>query len=158
MNSRLLITTVLLGVVGALITGYLTLEHGRGESPACLVGHGCAVIASSKYAHIGVIPTAALGLFAYLLLAMLAAARLMGPPDDIAKLLRIGSFAISLVAFVFTAWLIYIAEFVLHATCTWCIASALTITSIFVLNAVDTTRWLRSRTVSDDPGSTAVAE
>jgi uncharacterized membrane protein len=150
MNSRMLIATLILGIIGALITGYLTLEHGRGESPACLVGHGCAAIASSKYAHIGVFPTAALGLFTYLVLAMLAGARLLEPPEDIEKVMRFGSLAISLIAFVFTAWLLYIAEFVLHATCTWCIASAVCITSIFVLNALDTRRWMRDRQTTDD--------
>jgi uncharacterized membrane protein len=150
MKSRLLIATFLLAIFGAVITGYLTLEHGRGESPACLVGHGCAVIASSKYAHISVFPTAALGLFTYLVLAMLAGARLLEPPEDIEKVLRFGSLAISLIAFAFTAWLLYIAEFVLHATCTWCIASAVTITSIFVLNAVDMRRWMRDRQATEN--------
>jgi uncharacterized membrane protein len=144
MKSRTLIATFLLGIVGALITGYLTLEHGRGESPACLVGHGCTVIASSKHAHIGVFPTAALGLLAYLMVAMLAGARLVNPPEDVEAILRIGSFAISFIAFIFTLWLMYIAMFVLEATCTWCIASAVTITSIFVLNALDVVKWKRS--------------
>ena len=156
MKSRLLIATLLLAIAGALITGYLTLEHGRGESPACLVGHGCAVIASSKYAHIGVFPTAALGLFSYLMLAMLAGARLMEPPEEVESLMRLGSLAISLIAFVFTVWLIYIAEFVLHATCVWCLGSATTITTIFVLNAVDTRRWMRDRQgTEDEPASDA---
>ncbi len=137
MNSRLIPVLVVLALVGAAITGYLTMQHGRGVSPAWLVGHGCAVIASSKYAHIGILPTASLGLLSYLLLALLSGSRLLEPPEEIETAMRYSTLAISFIGTAFSAWLMYVAISVLHASCIWCIGSATTMTLIFVISLVD---------------------
>ena len=136
-NSRLALAVTVLSLVGAGITAYLTLEHGQGNSPACIVGHGCSVIASSKYAHIGSLPTASLGLFAYLVLALVSGSRMLQPPEEIERTMRYLALGIAFAGAAFSGWLMYLAISVLHATCIWCISSAVTITLIFVLSLID---------------------
>lgn len=125
---------LILSLLGAGITAYLTLEHGSGGSPACVVGHGCQVISSSEYAHIGDFPTASIGLLAYLTLGVLASMRLfLDPPVEIATRMRQAALGISLIGTAFSAFLMYIAIFDLEATCLWCIASATTMTLLLVV-------------------------
>ena len=128
---------LVLALVGAGITAYLTLEHGRGEAAACIIGHGCTVIASSKYAHIGDLPTASLGLLAYLVLAVFSGMRLLSPPPEVATRLRQVSLVIAAAGTGFSAFLMYVALFDLHATCLWCIASATTITLLLIATVAE---------------------
>ena len=136
-GSKLAWVTLALSLIGAGITAYLTFEHGRGESPACVIGHGCTVIASSKYAHIGDLPTASLGLLTYLILGFLSAMRLANPPAEVATRLRQATLAIAIIGTAFSAFLMYIALFDLKATCLWCIGSATTMTLLLVVTVVD---------------------
>jgi Predicted membrane protein len=55
---------------------YLTIQDITGESLRCTIISGCSEVLSSKYAHVGPIPLAAIGAFAYFVffsLAVLAA-------------------------------------------------------------------------------------
>src|SRR5947207_6127946 len=55
---------------------YLTIQDITGESLRCTIISGCSEVLSSKYAHIGSIPLASVGAFAYFVffsLAILAA-------------------------------------------------------------------------------------
>lgn len=137
-GAKLSLPSLVLSLIGAGITAYLTLEHGSGGSPACVVGHGCQVISSSEYAHIGDLPTASIGLLAYLTLGVLAAMRLfMNPPVEIAVRLRQASAVIAFIGTAFSAFLMYIAFFDLEATCLWCIASAVTMTLILAVTILE---------------------
>ncbi len=135
MSRRLTFLVALLAVLGAVITGYLTIQHGSGNSPACVVGHGCTVIASSKYAHVGALPTASFGLLTYLTVLMLSVVRLSGPPPNVERTFRRVSLAITTGGTLLSGWLMYVAFVELSASCVWCIGSASTITLMFLLLA-----------------------
>jgi uncharacterized membrane protein len=137
-GPRLTWAALALALFGAGITAYLTVEHGRGGSPACIIGHGCTVIASSEYAHIGDLPTASLGLLTYLVIAVLAGMRLfLGPPPEVAVRLRQAALALTVIGTAFSAFLMYIALFDLKATCPWCIGSAVTMTPLLIVTVVE---------------------
>jgi uncharacterized membrane protein len=142
-RERLAPVLLALAALGAGITGYLTLEHGRGGAPLCVVGHGCEVIATSAYAHVGPIPSAAFGLFLYLVLGVLFALRLAGPPPEVGLLLRRAAFGLCLAGVIVSAWLTYVAIFSLHATCAWCLGSAATLLALTVLTGLDLRRATR---------------
>lgn len=128
MSRASIAAMLVLSVMGAGITAYLTIEHGRGGAPACFVGHGCQIVAQSSYAHIGPVPSAAVGLLGYLLLAVAFTMRLMRPPRDVDRVLIRATFGMALFGFGVSAFLMYVALFELEATCPWCMASAIDLT------------------------------
>lgn len=114
-------------VVGLAIAAYLTVVHYTGGTPVCAISHGCAVVQQSRYAELGGVPVALLGLLGYAsVLATLVR-------DDEAA--RTASAFLALVGFGFSAWLTWVEIAELHAVCTWCVASAVCMTLLAALSA-----------------------
>jgi uncharacterized membrane protein len=61
-------------VVGAAIAAYLTYVHYAHTAPICTTG-GCETVQKSKYAELGGVPVALLGLITYVVLFALAFVR-----------------------------------------------------------------------------------
>ena len=108
---------LVLAVLGAMISAYLTWTHFAGLVPVCTgSGEGCEIVQTSRYASIVGIPVALLGLVAYG--GLLFSAVLW---RDVGIYL---GFLISLVGTLFSAYLTYLEIFVIGALCQWCLASA----------------------------------
>ncbi len=106
----------LLGLADAL---YLTILHVTGQSAACGGSAACSQVLASKYAHLGPIPVAGLGLLAYFTAfscAVLSAFSYLRA--------RTGFAAMVAVMFLGTLWFLYLQAFVLHAYCRYCLFSA----------------------------------
>jgi uncharacterized membrane protein len=108
---------LVLAVLGALISAYLTWTHFAGLTPVCTgSGEGCETVQSSRYASVLGVPVALLGLIAYGgLIFSTVLWRETGT--------YLG-FLISLVGTLFSAYLTYLEIFVIGALCQWCLASA----------------------------------
>jgi uncharacterized membrane protein len=121
--------------VGFAIAAYLTIVHYAGADPVCAIAHGCDVVQSSRYAEVGGVPVALLGLLGYagVLLTLLR--------DDEAA--RTATAFLSLVGFGFSAWLTWVEVGELHAICIWCVGSAVCMT---LLAALSTARLLGAPT------------
>ncbi len=63
--SRLRAGIALAALVGLGIAAYLTYVHYAGLHPLCLASGGCEKVQSSRYAKLGGIPVATLGLAGY---------------------------------------------------------------------------------------------
>jgi uncharacterized membrane protein len=113
-------------VVGLAIAAYLTVVHYAGGTPVCALSHGCAVVQQSRYAELGGVPVALLGLLGY------AAVLATLVRDDEAA--RTASAFLALVGFGFSAWLTWVEIAELHAVCTWCVASAVCMTLLAALS------------------------
>ncbi|MGV1050143.1 MAG: vitamin K epoxide reductase family protein [Solirubrobacterales bacterium] len=114
--------------LGVGVATYITIADSGGGAPACLAGGGgCETVANSSYSHIAGVNVAVFGIVGYLLL--LASAFWVG---DAA---RFGGFAVSLGGFGFSVYLTYIEIFKIEAICQWCVASAVLMTILFLLNA-----------------------
>jgi uncharacterized membrane protein len=137
------LSALALALVGAGITAYLTIEHGRGAAPVCAIGHGCQVVAASAYARVGAVPTAALGLLMYLLLALSQGMLMLDPPPYVSLRIRQFAAALAVVGTGFSAWLTYVEFAVLHAFCLWCTASAVTVALLAVIAVWDALRLSR---------------
>src|SRR5258706_15020655 len=61
-----------LSLVGLGDALYLTIQDLTGQSLRCTIVSGCSEVLSSAYAHIGPVPLAVLGAFAYLTVFSLA--------------------------------------------------------------------------------------
>jgi uncharacterized membrane protein len=133
-RSRL--AMVALAALGTTVSAYLTWVHVSGGLALCVGVGGCEAVQSSRYATIGAVPVAFIGLlgFAAMLAAAIAFARGVNTASAI--------FALSLAASAYTAYLTYIEVFVLGAICPWCVSVALCSLAICFLSA---------RTLATDP-------
>jgi uncharacterized membrane protein len=122
--ARSYLIAALLSLVGLGDALYLTVEDLTGQSLRCTLS-GCSEVLSSAYSHIGSVPLAALGAFAYFTvfsLSILAAFgyRLAGPMLA----------ALVAVMFLMSLWLLYLQAFVIHHFCQYCLLSAAVTTAI----------------------------
>jgi uncharacterized membrane protein len=114
--------------LGIGVAAYIAIAESGGGSPVCLAGgHGCATVAKSSYSHVGGVNIAVFGIVGYCLL--LASAFFT---SDIA---RFGGFLVALGGFGYSVFLTYIELFKIEAVCQWCVASAVLMTILFLLNA-----------------------
>jgi uncharacterized membrane protein len=114
--------------LGVGVAGYIAIAEAGGDSPVCLAGGtGCRTVAESSYAHIAGVNIAIFGLVGYLLLLATA--------FSISDAARLGGFVLSLGGFGYSVFLTYIEIFKIEAICQWCVASAVLMTLLFLLNA-----------------------
>ncbi len=123
--QRLIAFVAALGVGVAV---YIAIADSGGGAPACLAGgSGCQTVADSSYSHLAGVNVAVFGIVGYVLL--LASAFFA---NDAA---RFGGFVVALGGFGFSVYLTYIELFKIDAVCEWCVASAVLMTILFLLNA-----------------------
>jgi uncharacterized membrane protein len=113
-----------LAVAGIGITAYLLYERYTGGTLICTTG-GCETVQHSRYAKIAGVPVALVGLLGYL--GLLATALLDG------EAARVAGVALSLAAVLLGAYLLVIQASVIHAYCTWCLASDIVVGLIAML-------------------------
>jgi uncharacterized membrane protein len=121
-------TIAFVATLGVGVATYIAIADSGGDAPACVAGgHGCQTVAESSYSHIAGINVAVFGIVGYL--ALLASAFFA---NDAA---RLGGFALALGGFGFSVYLTYLEIFKIEAICQWCVASAVLMTILFLLNA-----------------------
>jgi uncharacterized membrane protein len=113
------VVAALVSLIGLGDAIYLTVQDLTGESLRCTIISGCSEVLSSKYAHIGSIPLASLGAFAYFVFFSLAILAAFGYAFTRPLLLVLVS-----VMFLTTLWLLYLQAFVIHHFCQYCLLSA----------------------------------
>jgi len=119
---------VFVAAVGVGVATYITIVESGGGTPACVAGGGgCATVAESSYSEIAGINVAIFGIVGYVLLLATA----FWATD----LIRFGGFALALGGFGFSIYLTYLEIYEIEAICQWCVASAVLMTILFVLNA-----------------------
>jgi uncharacterized membrane protein len=114
--------------LGIGVAAYIAIADSGGGAPACLAGgSGCKTVADSSYSHIAGVNVAVFGIVGY---ALLLASAFFA--NDAA---RFGGFAVALGGFGFSVYLTHIEIFKIEAICQWCVASAVLMTILFLLNA-----------------------
>ncbi|MBK5218297.1 MAG: vitamin K epoxide reductase family protein [Thermoleophilia bacterium] len=114
--------------LGIGVATYITIADSGGGAPACVAGgHGCATVAESSYSHIAGINVSVFGIIGYVLLLATA--------FFATDLARFAGFALALGGFGFSIYLTYLEIFEIEAICQWCVASAVLMTILFLLNA-----------------------
>lgn len=127
---------MVLASIGIFVAGYLSITTWLGVDAACGKSGGCGEVAASKYASIAGLPVAHLGLLTYVVLFALSFMKTWnGDPQKSAH--KAGLF-ITAAGFGFSAYLMYASLVLLKATCWWCIASAITMTLLFVAHLIKT--------------------
>ena len=131
-----------IAIVGALITGYLTMVKFSGGSAACPT-EGCSIVLSSPYANFFGLPLSLFGLLAYISMAVFALSPLAISSEDqkdlrsnLEKWTWLLLFAGATAMTIFSGYLVYLLAFKINALCIYCIASAICSVSLLVLTVI----------------------
>ena len=116
-----------LGVIGILLTSYLTWTHWTGDLvKGCKVGSSCDIVLSSQWSTLMGIPTSAWGLLAYASLAAIAFIKR-------ADLHWWAAWCIALFGVLYSVYLTTVSLTMIHAACPYCLTSLVLMTSVFAL-------------------------
>jgi uncharacterized membrane protein len=118
----------LISLIGLGDAIYLTVQDLTGQNLRCTIVSGCAEVLGSKYAHLGSIPLASVGAFAYFTVFSLAILAAFG--YQFAKPLLA---ALLVIMFLMTLWLLYLQAFVIRHFCQYCLLSAAVTITLTVL-------------------------
>lgn len=124
---------MLFAILGVGVATYLTIIHYDRGVLVCGLGD-CQSVQNSKYAEIGGIPVALLGLGMYLSVIALGVLRRLRPERT--PLLTQTAFTLVLAGAFYAAYLTYLEVAVLHAICEWCVSSALLTLGILLAEGV----------------------
>lgn len=114
--------------LGVGVATYIAIADSGGGAPACIAGgSGCQTVADSSYSHLLGVNVAVFGIIGYVLL--------LGSAFLASDAARFGGFVVALGGFGFSVYLTYIEVFKIEAICQWCVASAVLMTILFLLNA-----------------------
>lgn len=146
-RDTLRLVSIALIVVGLVISGYLSYSKLTATPTICAAGEtfNCEVVQTSIYADLMGIPIAYLGFLTYVvLLALVLLEKRVSLLEQYGQMLVFG---ITLFAFLFSVWLVYIQAVRLQAFCAWCLGHELTMTVLFVVSGL---RLWRSMNPAED--------
>lgn len=126
--EKLPLAAAALAVVGLADSGYLTVTHYTKTPVPCSIVEGCETVLTSSYAEIAGIPIAAFGAVAYFVAFSLA---ILAAYGNRAAWMLFGVQATLMAAV--SAYLIYLQGFVIGAFCQFCLVSAATSISLFLV-------------------------
>ena len=115
-------------LIGLADSIYLTIHHFTAEPVPCTITGGCEAVLTSSYAEVFGLPLAGYGAAAYFTAFALALLAAYG--NDVTWRLY-GVLATLMAAF--SGWLIYVQGVYIGEFCQFCLLSALTSTTLFVL-------------------------
>ena len=126
--AKLPILAAIVALVGLADAIFLTIHHYTGEKVPCSIVEGCEQVLTSSYAEIAGVPLAIFGAAAYFIAFSLAILAAFGNRQT----WTLFGIQVTLMA-IFTAWLIYLQGFVIEAFCQFCLLSAATTFTLFII-------------------------
>lgn len=120
----------ILALVGFTDAVYLTVKHYFGDLPVCSVVAGCEEVALSEYSQIAGVPISLLGTLFYITVLILSVAWFDSKKFSLLHKLPL----LTIPAFLFSIWLMYLMFTVIEALCIYCLLSAVTSTLIMLIS------------------------
>ena len=143
MDKWLYKASLVLVVIGIIVSIYMTIYKLTDNNAMCLGNGGCSVVNTSKYSEIYGIPVALVGVGGY------AAILLLHLLEKRTEFLRQNAilfiFGLALAGFLFTLYLVYVEFAILKALCPFCLTSQAAMTIIFVISIVRLVRQPQSQ-------------
>ena len=123
----------ILCVVGLGIAGYLTYVETTQTTAMCGPVGDCNTVQQSEYARLfGLLPIGLLGMIGYIsILLTWVLGKIQKEP--LAMLGKVTAFGLATCGIAFSIYLTFLEPFIIGATCAWCIASAILMSSLFML-------------------------
>ena len=134
MDKRLSQLTIALIVIGLLVSIYMTIFKITSNENMCIGSKDCSIVNASRYSEINKIPVAVIGVGGYT--ALLAILLLERRPGFVKQNATMLFFALSLIGFFFTVYLIFVEIVLIKAYCPFCITSQVAMTLIFILSVI----------------------
>ena len=139
---------LLFSFAGFLSSGYLTAEHYLGELPGCSIVGDCGLVATSKYAQIGPVPLALVGVGYFLMLLFFFLAYVDTKRSIFLNLI----FVLTSCGFFVALALLWLQFFIIGAICLYCLISDISSIIIFLIllsnyNISEASFFLRSQKV-----------
>jgi len=129
--AKLPLAASVVAVVGLIDAVYLTIHHYTAEVVPCGEGFDCGAVLTSPYATIGDIPLAAFGAVAYFTAFSLALLTAFGR-RSLWTVFGIQTIMMAAAS----CWLIYIQYAYIHAWCQYCLLSAGTTFTLYLIYLV----------------------
>lgn len=129
--AKLPLAAAIVALLGLADSIYLTVHHYTAEPVPCSILEGCETVLTSSYAEIGGVPLAALGAVAYFAAFSLALLAAFGDR----RMWKLYGVQATIMACV-SGFLVYIQGAVIGAFCQFCLLSAVTSLTLFVLFVV----------------------
>ena len=134
MDKWLYRISMILVVIGLLVSVYMTIYKVTSNDALCLGSGDCSTVNASRYSEVYGIPVATVGIAGYF------AILLVHWYEKRDKLFEKNGpmlvFGMALTGFLFTLYLIYIEFAILKAYCPFCLASQSAMTLIFIISVI----------------------
>lgn len=134
MDKWLYRASMVLVVIGLLVSVYMTIYKLTENNAMCLGSGDCSTVNASKYSEIYGIPVGAVGVLGY------AAILVLHLFENRNKFLRQNGllfiFGLALTGFLFTLYLVYVEFAILKAICPFCLTSQISMTIIFIISVI----------------------
>lgn len=139
MDKRLHQALLVLTVIGAFVSIYMTIYKLTDNNAMCLGNGGCSAVNASPFSSINFspsfkVPVAAVGVLGYA--AILVLVWLENRGGFLRRNASLLVFGLALTGFLFTLYLIYIEIAIIKSICPFCLASQVTMTLIFVISVI----------------------
>jgi uncharacterized membrane protein len=136
------IAVIALCCTGIFIAGYLSYTYIFNQPILCATGDGCEKTSASPYSKFLGVPVRYIGLMGYSICLILSIWRLTLRNTQTESGLKLRErldwtlFLGGIFGFVFSLYLQSMSIFVIGAICSWCVASAITMTTLFSFYAI----------------------
>ena len=134
MDKWLYRISLILVVIGLIVSIYMTIYKATSNDALCLGSGDCSTVNASRYSEVYGIPVASVGIAGYFAILMV---HLYERRDKFFK--KNGPmmiFGLALTGFLFTVYLIYVEAVILKAYCPFCLTSQIAMTLIFIISII----------------------
>ena len=131
MDKWLYRVSVVLVVLGLLVSIYMTIYKVTSNNAMCLGSGDCSTVNASSYSEVYGIPVAVFGVLGYA--AILMVLYFENRNRFLMQNSTLMIFGMALTGFLFTVWLIYVEVALLKALCPFCVTSQTAMTIIFII-------------------------
>ena len=122
---------VFFGLAGFLLAGYVYSKKQKKENLVCPMNGSCDEVVNSRYSKFMGIPVEVMGMFYYGII-MLAYTFIFINKSTVSDVFQFFMTSVTIMAFLFSCYLVFIQAFILRQWCTWCLFSAGFSTFIFI--------------------------
>ena len=126
--------SMVLVVLGLLVSIYMTVYKITSNNKMCLGSGDCSTVNSSIYSEVNGIPVAVFGILGYL--AILAVLVFEKRNSFSAQNGPLAIFGMALTGFLFSLWLVYVEVVLIKALCPFCVTSQVAMTLIFIMAVI----------------------
>jgi uncharacterized membrane protein len=134
MDKWLYRISIVLVVIGFLVSIYMTIYKVTSNDAMCLGSGACSTVNASRYSEVYGIPVASVGIAGYFAILLVHWYELRDKFFNKNGPMLV--FGMALTGFIFTVYLIYVEFAILNAFCPFCLVSQIAMSLIFVISIV----------------------